>query len=377
MRKLISIAAVILFATGGVWAQKVKRSALNLELTSEPELTTGSQSACTLAITNSTRYLMVVTSITFPDNERMAPISFLGTVYGGISYRKDEDAYHYNSMVQRETGVPFCYGIVFPGTTRMVSFSVLPFAAEEKLVVHYVMAQGRYYGKEPNWSPLEIYVAETNAGYAVRYVRAGADALDSLEPEPVIPYGRNPGASGKHVIIGNLQSLKEKRAFYTMKAREGIAFAKDKAQKAVERLMPGHKFSLHYISRLSCYLVEPQDAKAHCFLLESADQLAPGGPLPHEAKTVVELLENPVKAQLRVGDKQEGIGPGGQPAGRKFFDREVYYGDGMYTQGEFIEVAEGDWRDILARISRQGASIRKCHYYFQSFYYEMKVAENR
>jgi hypothetical protein len=76
--------------------------------------------------------------------------------------------------------------------------------------------------------------------------------------------------------------------------------------------------------------------------------------------------------QFRVGEKQEGSGPEKHPAGWKFLDAfDVFYGDGMYTHGEFIEVAPDQAKDFMARAGKK-YSIKKIQYFMDQYYYDLE-----
>lgn len=77
-------------------------------------------------------------------------------------------------------------------------------------------------------------------------------------------------------------------------------------------------------------------------------------------------------AQFRVGEKQEGSGPEKHPAGWKFLDAfEVFYGDGMYTHGEFIEVSPDQAKDFMTRAGKK-YFIKKVHYFLDRYYYDLE-----
>lgn len=77
-------------------------------------------------------------------------------------------------------------------------------------------------------------------------------------------------------------------------------------------------------------------------------------------------------AQFRVGEKQEGTGPDSRPAGWKFLDEfEVFYGDGMYTHGEFIEISPDQAAAFMAKMGKK-YSMKKIHYFLDRYYYDLE-----
>ena len=63
-----------------------------------------------------------------------------------------------------------------------------------------------------------------------------------------------------------------------------------------------------------------------------------------------------------------------RPAGRKFWDRyPVYYGDGMYTDGEFLHVSKKELKDFLLDVRQHKAGLQTVNYFFDSRYYELAM----
>jgi hypothetical protein len=86
--------------------------------------------------------------------------------------------------------------------------------------------------------------------------------------------------------------------------------------------------------------------------------------------------------RIRIGDKQEGFGPEEHPAERKFWDiYPVYYGDGMYTRGEFISVEKNHLLSFLQQLTEKNKTLIEHPYFFSSRYFELgeikPVATNR
>jgi hypothetical protein len=76
--------------------------------------------------------------------------------------------------------------------------------------------------------------------------------------------------------------------------------------------------------------------------------------------------------RVRIGDKQEGLGPEDRQAGWKFWDRyPVSYGDGMYTQGEFITIDKTQLLEFLTTLYQKKLRMKRQPYFFGSAYYEL------
>jgi hypothetical protein len=76
--------------------------------------------------------------------------------------------------------------------------------------------------------------------------------------------------------------------------------------------------------------------------------------------------------EFRVGDKQEGMPSGQKTAGWKFLDRyEVFFGDGMYTQGEFVRISSADASEFWKRIHGKFA-IKRINYFLNDHYYDLE-----
>lgn len=74
---------------------------------------------------------------------------------------------------------------------------------------------------------------------------------------------------------------------------------------------------------------------------------------------------------FRVGEEQEGMGPERKSAGWKFlYEYPVFYGDGMYTIGEFIEITPEHSAQFAERI--KDYSILKVETFFSDHYYDLE-----
>jgi hypothetical protein len=77
-------------------------------------------------------------------------------------------------------------------------------------------------------------------------------------------------------------------------------------------------------------------------------------------------------ADFRVGDRQKSIGPERKYASWKFLDEfSVFYGDGMYTHGEFISVEPKQAVAFFDKIQNK-YSIRQVQYFFDRYYYDLE-----
>jgi hypothetical protein len=79
--------------------------------------------------------------------------------------------------------------------------------------------------------------------------------------------------------------------------------------------------------------------------------------------------------KFRVGENQEGEGPDQHSAGWKFVDEfDVYFGDGMYTHGEFVSVSPDQSQEFMKKV--QGKySLKKIEYFLTQHYYDLEPAE--
>ena len=79
--------------------------------------------------------------------------------------------------------------------------------------------------------------------------------------------------------------------------------------------------------------------------------------------------------QFRVGDKQEGRGLDHRSAGWKFVDSfDVFYGDGMYTQGEFISIPPEQAVEFMKKVEGK-FSFKKIDYFLSEHYYDLEPTE--
>jgi hypothetical protein len=78
---------------------------------------------------------------------------------------------------------------------------------------------------------------------------------------------------------------------------------------------------------------------------------------------------------FRVGEKQEGIGPERRSSRWNFLEEyPVFYGDGMYTHGEFVEISPEDAASFMKKIDKK-YSIKRVGYFISQYFYDLEPFE--
>jgi hypothetical protein len=303
----------------------------------------------------------------------LAPVSNLGEelirlsggVYGSVTKLPDRDVYEYNSLSQMAS-MAFYGVLLFPKEELSVLTRYRPIGSttEEFRIDYHSLgspAENKYriYAEreeKTNRSTSE-YVPVSNEAWQRR---ASAHAeIRSWEPD----------SSPRAVLI---PELKEKPD--SLSARVTMQFADDsfpleKAQAVGKRIAgDGGSEITGYSQALGGYVVSGHEA---CWVLSSPLQ-TDRGPLYAVAPPLLFKDADAGEVQIRVGDEQKGEGPKEEPSGRTFWNRyPVYYGDGMYTHGEFLHISGKELKDFLLDLRQHQARLEIVNYFFDSRYFQL------
>ena len=320
-------------------------------------------------------------------NRAEETIALSGRVYGDVTKDDDADRYRFHDMNQQESRMAFHVGFLLPGQEVAVRATYRPLFATEQFLIQYFEAAQKYDGTAASLAPLKPYIprdlrADEEASQPAAYVPFDAQRwLAVCKANPTVsPPG--PDAPERAVL---LPGLGERARFEWWPAQEvavamplaieGKAFPGEKALAAAAKITgaPPHDLDIAYSAALGGYAVTHG---AKCWLLTSATQAEPGSPLlpvPPELLKDVDLRED---VRVQVGQKQEGFGSV-RPSGRKLWDKyAIEYGDGMYTQGEFIRIDKGNLREFLRAVQARNGRLGVLAYYFRSRYFTLSTAQN-
>lgn len=128
-----------------------------------------------------------------------------------------------------------------------------------------------------------------------------------------------------------------------------------------------NELKLAFCSALDGYVVFENDCS---WVLASRDQVEKGDLLGLFPPILLRDIDSSEYVRVRIGDKQEGLGPDAKESSRKFWNSyPVYYGDGMYTRGEFLHLNRDSIDDFLRQAYAEGQALKTRTYYFRARYY--------
>lgn len=313
---------------------------------------------------------VVVAGIRPLTNRTKESVSLAGTAYGSLGKDDKAGGYSFNAMSQRATQLPFYVGLLLPDQSVAVHCSYRPLFRTERFTVSYVAAKAKYDGSAESLAPFRVFVRKAQApgGPKQVYVPFGDAAWREICKRPFAsPPG--PGVGPRGVLIPNFPGAGQSVEAEVAVAFSGKAFPAEQALAAaarIDKIDPG-KVKLTYSRALGGYVVMHPKA---WWLLTAADQADRGKPVPVVPPALLQDADAHKDIRVRVGDKQEGLGPDKHPAGWKLWDKyPVEYGDGMYTRGEFIRTDRAGLADFLEEVRKRGLRIKVHVYYFRSRYF--------
>lgn len=349
---------------------------LSLSPGAQDKLEFGQIQEVSLTLGNLSKRAIVALSIEAQENRAEDPIVLASTVYGSVYRLEDDDAYRYNGLAQQATELPFYAGLLLPGQEVSVACTYRPVSKTERFAVRYVSAEAEYDGSAESLRPLVVYVSDKEMAevglkgtYRPFVEREWLDVCRMIGGTGEV----GPGISPRAVLIPGLDARPDVQIIEAPTRVRAGGFRLEKARTTAARIMRAEPadLTLGYSAALGGYVVLEGDES---WLLRRARQASRGERLPALPLGMLRDLDETGAVRVRVGDKQEGMGPERRDAGWKLWDvYPVFYGDGMYTRGEFIEIDGGSLSSFLGQVREKRGSIAQQTYYFRSRYFVLEL----
>ena len=377
-RRTLLVVGLVVCLGGAAWAAETAphgpagAKVISLSLSPEKgrEFPFGRVVDAVFRVENLTDKAVVVGAIWPVTNSAEGAIRLSGTAYGSLDKDPKADRYVHNVMRQRATKLPFYVGFLLPGQTVRVMCRYRPLYRVERFSVSYASARAKYEATVESLAPFNVYVLKTGAARSpsmiyVPFTQAGWRLL--YKARHVSPPG--PGVSTRGVLIPNFRAPADKAQADVSVALSGKAFPGETASAAAARIakVRPDEVVLAYSMALGGYVVTRDGSS---WLLSRPDQAEPGTPLPAVPPELLRDVDSHPNVRIRVGNRQEGIGPERRLAGWHVWDKyPVEYGDGMYTRGEFIRIDRKGFEAFLAEVRKRRLRLGTRRYYFDSRYY--------
>jgi len=306
------------------------------------------------------------------------PVVISSSVYGSVRKEKEVDGYYFNGMSQRSTQLPFHRGLLLPGEQLIVKSRYRPIAKQEELRISYYRSEQTYDGTTTSMKPFRIYIPVKDKDNALsgRYIPFTRDRWKEITAEyhSIRPLGS--GNSPRAVLIPDIEGKPQMLTFRVSIPYDELPFCLEDAKITASRIsgIDEQKLRVAFCSSFAQYVVFQDDCS---WLLSSRNQKEKGNLLTVFPETLLNDIDSLENIRVRVGDKQEGFGPDVKKSSRKFWEHyPVYYGDSMYTRGEFLHLNKGQVVEFLRLARRKGKILKQRNYFFRARYYTLAEQES-
>lgn len=336
-----------------------------------------------ITVKNESQRALCITGIDFSADNAQAPITSINAKYGSLDYKRNEDAYEYDTMRQQATPKVFCSMFLLPGDSITQDIDYRPLDTQDILYVHYIASVAAYNGTYKSLDPLRIYIAgpDNNAGMTIPYrqfTAAGWNETrkngDKQHREDVLLMNKSDDAI-VHIRKGASTRLSPAIKTIDLPIRlplSGKPFTATAARYRAARIMKTNpsRVRLTYCHALGGYVIEQG---ASCWILHNEIQQKQRDILSAFPLTMAAEIDK-TGVSIRVGKKQKGFVGNIKKSGLRFWNRyPIRYGDGMYTNGEFITITSDQIRDFLHEVMRSHGSLETVYYFFGSHYYQLHL----
>ncbi len=343
----------------------------------EEPISFGKLASLFFVVQNNSKHVVVIQQVT-PLNDVNEPLTLSSSVYGSL--RKDDaaDAYEFNPLSQQATQLPFYGGLLLPGEKVVALSRHRPVAKREELRITYYTSSQVYDGSIESMHPFQVYVRaqEKEAISPRRYVPFTMARWNEINGTSTVTRSLGPDNMSRAVIIPTLEDKAISLDVSVVFRYEGAPFCLEDATRYASRIS-GKSVDLlrfGFSSFLNQYVVFEEGVS---WLLASKEQKDKGSLLTAFPPVLLNDLDSSPYIRVRIGDKQEGFGMGGMKSSRKLWDcYPVYYGDGMYTRGEFLHLAKEEVVEFLRLARTKGKILKPHNYFFSALYYTLSEKES-
>jgi len=326
-----------------------------------------------MTIRNVSDRAIVVLNVVPRRNREEGMLRLSGIANGTVQKLASGEGYAYNTMTQQSTGILFHNGFLLPGQEVKLIFRYRPVSEKELFTATCMTSAARYNGTASSLNPLTVFVQRVTVKGVnkefIPYTEKGWLTLyrSTLTVEDCI----GPCISSRSLIIETVGASPLEFTVSLPILPVSGAFTMEAALNTAARIMNADTSSLPlaYCSTMGGYIVLEEKCS---WVLKDPAQKRRGELLPPLPAVLAREMDDKPGITFRIGDRQEGSGPEKRTSGQTFWGRyPVYYGDGMYTQGEFIDVSRADLPGFLKKAGENGGTVTRKEYYFGSGYYEL------
>jgi hypothetical protein len=325
----------------------------------------------TFVIQNLSEKALVILGIRFITNSTEDPISLASSVYGSISKIDNQEGYSYNQLSQQATSDAFYAGFLLPGERVMITTNFRPVSQKESLYITYIASSDKYNGTKESLKPLNPYIPKYIEGKMPVYYPFNEPNWLSLSQTYPSTGQVGPDAPKRAILMPDLKQEKQHIIAAIPISYQADVFSIESAEKTASKIsgLKSVSFKLAYSNALGGFIVFEDNC---IWILKNENQTIKGDIFNKCPPSLFKDIDLKTSVSIRVGDKQEGFGPEEHPAGKKFWDKyPIYYGDGMYTNGEFISIDKNNLLLFLKDLTQNRIALKEHSYYFSNKYFEI------
>ena len=326
-----------------------------------------------MTIRNVSDRAIVVLNVVPGRNREEGMLRLSGSANGSVQQLASGEGYAYTTMPQQSTGILFHNGFLLPGQEVKLLFRYRPVSEKEPFTAICITSAARYNGNASSLTPLTVFVQRvTDKGVNKEFIPYTEKGwLTMYRSTLTVGDCIGPCISSRSLIIETVGASPHEFKVSLPILPVSDAFTIEAAQNAAARIINADTSSLPlaYCSTMGGYIVLEEKCS---WVLKDPAQKRRGELLPPLPAVLAREMDDKPGVTFRIGDRQEGSGPEKRTSGQTFWGRyPVYYGDGMYTQGEFIDVNRADLPGFLKKAGENGGTLTRKEYYFGSGYYEL------
>jgi len=337
----------------------IARKEITYRITREGEMVEGVLTPVMVEVTNGSNLYMLVERLTGGHAGVDGRESLYGSRYGALHSLEDGTGYEYDGMAQQETPAVFSQGLVPPHQGLRMEVDLVPTGPTAEFVVDYI-------GLTPEEVTQYLYfpVAQEQSSTST-WQKPSLDQMKSL----MLPADGEP----RHPVYGTVIVADE-----LLRARAGcrvelpykfsVKSPPLPADEVRKRLGTRPRWQL-YSEKYKGWFVRGESGM---FFMDPERDL----PVPNSPNRLFEDLEGQDKVRVKVGARGNAMvkdKPARLAPSTSFLEgfAPLSAGDGMYTQGAFMDVTAERALEFLELLQTNGCSLVLHNYYMDSYYYEM------
>lgn len=357
---LLLAAAVLIAVTGCKPGTCVDMKEVTYRIARDGELLEGKPATVSVELKNKSTLYMLIQRV---EGQALAPGEGgmqIEPRYGSLSRSKDGTEVFHNTMAQQMTAPLFARTLIPPGKKLRFPIRIVPSAKQSLLTVYY---RGLTAEDAAKWL---LFPPKQEAGAEVKYVKIAVSDLERAVAAAPSDDAPHPMLKTVVVDMDFVQATGECKAELPF----GLKPQKRPVEGASLAAKLGEEPSWKVYSETLKGWVAGTSQGVFIF-----DQTQPHKTVPSPGRLYVDW-DKGEKVKVKIGDEGGMVTGSNKPVvnSELMFLEDLaspYAGDGMYTQGTFMDVPPEKARDMLTRLYEKGCGIIVVNYFQDSHYFQV------